>query len=178
MCSWNYKHRETYGSGVRFSKVPKLFRRISDAMIILFVSSQRSRLEARSFAVIFGTFEKRAAVPEKAIRLSLFYNTFWKHPHWRAAPQIPLPDNLNWLSHQVHSHGFYNFKKILSQLFRFLKCFLAIGYNHFNLSFVFQANCDHVRKSKIEGRTKQKTQAFHSRCRVTRSYRGQLHFEL
>ena len=118
---------------------------------------KRSRLGARSFAVIFGAFEKRAAVPEKAIRLSLCYKTFWKHPHWRAAPQIPLPDNLNWLSHQVHSHGFYNFKKILSQLFRFLKCFLSIGYYHFNLSFVFQANCDHVRKSKIEKRTKQKT---------------------
>ena len=38
--------------GARFSKVPKLFGRISGD-IILFVSSKRRRLEARNFAVIF-----------------------------------------------------------------------------------------------------------------------------
>ena len=40
------------GSGACFSKVPKLFGRISGD-IILFVSSKRRRLEARNFAVIF-----------------------------------------------------------------------------------------------------------------------------
>ena len=40
------------GSGARFSKVPKLFGGISGD-IILFVSSQLSRLEARNFLVIF-----------------------------------------------------------------------------------------------------------------------------
>ena len=45
-----------------FSKVPKLFGRISSD-VILFVSSQRRRLEARNFAVIsifipFTTYEK------------------------------------------------------------------------------------------------------------------------
>ena len=39
-------------SGACFSKVPKLFGRISGD-IILFVSSKRRRLEARNFAVIF-----------------------------------------------------------------------------------------------------------------------------
>ena len=48
--------------GVRFSKVPKLFGRISSD-IVLFVSSKRRRLEARNFAVIlifipFTTYEK------------------------------------------------------------------------------------------------------------------------
>jgi len=43
--------RET-GPGVRFSKDPKLFGRISGD-VILFVSSERRRLEARGFAVIF-----------------------------------------------------------------------------------------------------------------------------
>ena len=48
--------------GARFSKVPKLFRRISGDMI-LFVSSKRRRLEERNFAVIlifipFTTYEK------------------------------------------------------------------------------------------------------------------------
>ena len=38
--------------GARFSKVPKLFGRISGD-IILFVSSKRKRLEARNFEVIF-----------------------------------------------------------------------------------------------------------------------------
>ena len=38
--------------GACFSKVPKLFGRISGD-IILFVSSKRRRLEARNFAVIF-----------------------------------------------------------------------------------------------------------------------------
>ena len=38
--------------GACFSKVPKLFGRIS-VDIILFVSSKRRRLEARNFAVIF-----------------------------------------------------------------------------------------------------------------------------
>ena len=51
-----------YNSGACFSKVPKLFGRISGA-IILFVSSKRRRLEARNFAVIlifipFTTYEK------------------------------------------------------------------------------------------------------------------------
>ena len=41
-----------YGPGACFSKVPKLFGRISGD-IILFVSSKRRRLEARNFAVIF-----------------------------------------------------------------------------------------------------------------------------
>ena len=36
----------------RFSKVPKLFGRISGGLI-LFVPSKRRRLEARNFAVIF-----------------------------------------------------------------------------------------------------------------------------
>ena len=39
-------------TGACFSKVPKLFGRISGD-IILFVSSKRRRLEARNFAVIF-----------------------------------------------------------------------------------------------------------------------------
>ena len=38
--------------GTCFSKVPKLFGRISGD-IILFVSSKRRRLEARNFAIIF-----------------------------------------------------------------------------------------------------------------------------
>ena len=40
------------GSGASFSKVPKLFGRISGD-IILFVSSKRRRLEPRNFAIIF-----------------------------------------------------------------------------------------------------------------------------
>ena len=40
------------GSRARFSKVPKLFGRISGD-IILFVSSKRRRLEARNFEVVF-----------------------------------------------------------------------------------------------------------------------------
>ena len=49
-------------SGACFSKVPKLFGRISGD-IILYVSSKRRRLEARNFAVIlffipFTTYEK------------------------------------------------------------------------------------------------------------------------
>ena len=40
------------GPGACFSKVPKLFGRMSGD-IILFVSSKRRRLEARNFAVIF-----------------------------------------------------------------------------------------------------------------------------
>ena len=48
--------------GARFSKVPKLFGRIS-GYIILFVSSKRKRLEARNFVFIlifipFTTYEK------------------------------------------------------------------------------------------------------------------------
>ena len=48
--------------GTRFSKVLKLFERISDDTI-LFVSSRRMRLEARNFAIIsifihFTTYEK------------------------------------------------------------------------------------------------------------------------
>ena len=48
--------------GARFSKVPKLFGRISDR-IILFVYSKRRHLEARNFALIllyipFTTYEK------------------------------------------------------------------------------------------------------------------------
>ena len=48
--------------GARFSKVPKLFRRIS-GYIILFVYSKRRRLEARNFAFIlifipFSSYEK------------------------------------------------------------------------------------------------------------------------
>ena len=39
-------------SGARFSKVPKLFGRISGD-IIIFVSSKQGRLEARDFEVIF-----------------------------------------------------------------------------------------------------------------------------
>ena len=38
-------------AGACFSKVPKLFGRISDRLI-LFVSSKRRRLEAQNFAVI------------------------------------------------------------------------------------------------------------------------------
>ena len=47
------KHASDYASipGARFSKVPKLFGRISDDLI-LFVSSKWRRLEARNFAVI------------------------------------------------------------------------------------------------------------------------------
>ena len=44
LCNW--------GPGACFSKVPKLFGRIS-CDIILYVSSKRRRLEARNFAVIF-----------------------------------------------------------------------------------------------------------------------------
>ena len=43
---------EKQAPGACFSKVPKLFGRISGD-IILFVSSKRRRLEARNFAVIF-----------------------------------------------------------------------------------------------------------------------------
>ena len=46
------KHVQGKGPGACFSKVPKLFGRISGD-IILFVSSKRKRLEARNFAVIF-----------------------------------------------------------------------------------------------------------------------------
>ena len=53
---------EKRAPGVRFSKVPKLFGRISGD-IILFGSSKRRRLKARNFAVIsiftpFTTYEK------------------------------------------------------------------------------------------------------------------------
>ena len=41
-----------FGPGACFSKVPKLFGRISGD-IILFVSSKQKRLETRNFAVIF-----------------------------------------------------------------------------------------------------------------------------
>ena len=41
--------------GTRFSKVPKLFGRVSGE-IILFVSSKRRRLEAQNFAVCFSCF--------------------------------------------------------------------------------------------------------------------------
>ena len=53
-----FRTRKVFGTfqkeapGACFSKVPKLFGRISDD-IILFVSSKRRRLEARNFAVIF-----------------------------------------------------------------------------------------------------------------------------
>ena len=46
-----FKTFEKRAPGACFSKVPKLFGRISGA-IILFVSSKRRRLEARNFAVI------------------------------------------------------------------------------------------------------------------------------
>ena len=42
--------------GTRFSKVPKLFGRVSGE-IILFVSSKRRRLEAQNFAVFFSCFQ-------------------------------------------------------------------------------------------------------------------------
>ena len=42
---------EKQAQGARFSKVPKLFRRISGD-IVIFVSSKRRLLEARNFAVI------------------------------------------------------------------------------------------------------------------------------
>ena len=42
---------EQLGPGARFSKIPKLYGRISGE-IIFFVSSKRRRLEARNFAVI------------------------------------------------------------------------------------------------------------------------------
>ena len=53
-----FQGREVFGAfekrapGACFSKVPKLFGRISGD-IILFVSSKRRRLEARNFTVIF-----------------------------------------------------------------------------------------------------------------------------
>ena len=55
-------YRNEFCPGARFSKVPKLFGRISGD-IILFVSSKQRRLEARNFAVIlifnpFTTYEK------------------------------------------------------------------------------------------------------------------------
>ena len=49
--------------------------------------------------------------------------------------------------HQVHRHGFNNFKEILAKFFRFLQSFVLIGHNHFNLSSGFQAHCDNMRKS-------------------------------
>ena len=54
--------------GARFSKVPKIFGRISGDIILL-VSSKRRRLEARNFAVIlifisFATFEKTSFTEE------------------------------------------------------------------------------------------------------------------
>ena len=60
---------EKQAPGAFFSKVPKLFGRISGD-IILFVSSKRRRLEARNFAVIlifipFTTYEK-TSFTEKA----------------------------------------------------------------------------------------------------------------
>ena len=60
-----------YTPAACFSKVPKLFGRISGD-IILFVSSKRRSLEARNFAVIlifipFTTYEK-TSFPEKAGR--------------------------------------------------------------------------------------------------------------
>ena len=58
--------------GACFSKVPKLFGRISGD-IILFVSSKRRRLEARNFAVIFVLFPlqhmKRPALQDKQVVL-------------------------------------------------------------------------------------------------------------
>ena len=71
------KERHKYTMpGACFSKVPKLFGRISDD-IILFVSSKRRRIEARNFAVIlifipFPTYEK-TSFTEKAGR---FTNSF------------------------------------------------------------------------------------------------------
>ena len=54
------------GPGARFSKVPKLFGRISGD-IILFVSSKRRRLEARNLEVVFifipfTTYEKTGRI--------------------------------------------------------------------------------------------------------------------
>ena len=68
----NKKKNDKYTMpGACFSKVPKLFGRISGG-IILFVSSKRRRLEARNFAVIlifipFTTYEK-TSFTEKAGR--------------------------------------------------------------------------------------------------------------
>ena len=45
-------HNDVFVAGACFSKVPKLFGLISGD-IILFVSSNLRRLEARNFAVIF-----------------------------------------------------------------------------------------------------------------------------
>jgi len=68
-------------SGACFSKVPKLFGRISGE-IILFVSSKRRRLEARNFASIltfspFTTYEK-TGFPELAFRARKVFRTFEK----------------------------------------------------------------------------------------------------
>ena len=56
------RYNHSLGPGARFSKVPKLFGRISGDLN-LFVSSKWRRLEARNFAVIlivipFTTYEK------------------------------------------------------------------------------------------------------------------------
>ena len=51
------------------------------------------------------------------------------------------------ISHQVHCHGFNNFKEILTKFFRFLQSFVFIGHNDFNRSSGFQAHCDNMRKS-------------------------------
>ena len=50
-----YASFEQLGPGARFSKVPKLFGRISGDLI-LFVSSKRRGLEARNFAIIISIF--------------------------------------------------------------------------------------------------------------------------
>ena len=75
--------------GACFSKVPKLFGRISGVMI-LFVSSKRRRLEARNFAVIFifipfNNVRKKTALQNKedgvlgmAFRARKVYGTFEK----------------------------------------------------------------------------------------------------
>ena len=75
-------------SGTRFSKVPKLFGRISGD-IILFVSSKRRRLEARNFVVILYLFplqhmkrpaskNKRVGVLRTAFRARKIFGTFEK----------------------------------------------------------------------------------------------------
>ena len=81
---------EKRAPGALFSKVPKLFGRISDD-IILFVSSKRRRLEARNLAVILNSIplqrikrpalqNKRVAVLEMAFRARNVFGTLRNWP--------------------------------------------------------------------------------------------------
>ena len=124
-----------FRSGACFSKIPKLFGRVSGD-IILFVSSKRRRLEARNFAailmcVLFITYEKFYEWlfgPEKFSGLSR------NRPQARAFTMFDCK-YINWRSttrRQRQRHKFFVFneqKHALHMLFLFLY-----------ISFQFSAN--------------------------------------